>query len=698
MTDSAPKSPSSVRPSIFDDPGLFIDRDLSLIEFQRRVFDEARDDNNPLLERLNFLSIVVSNFDEFEMIRMPQLSGAAGGSDQAHFDRLRSEIVQSMREVRQYLRESLIPALARERIHLLDYSQLTPKERAGVDAHFMSSILPALMPLAFDPKRPFPHVPNLTLHLAILIRDTAGTERFACVQVPQTLPQFVELSREAEQGFVWLEQVIAANLSVLFPGMELLEAEPFRLVRHGDILVEDQPEARRLLEQVEEGVRQRQFAPVSVLLAGEQISTRLLDLLVHNLGVVSGNAYRTGTPLALGRLKELAALGRPDLHYPPLKQTTPSALLKRRKSDIFAVIQKGDVLLHHPYESFQPVVDFLEQAATDPNVISIRSTLYRVGSRSPIVDALLAARRNGKQVGVVVELAARFDEVSNVGWARALEDAGANVVYGMVDLKVHAKLILVVRREGTKLRSYVHAGSGNYNPATAQIYTDLSLFTCNDAVGADAADVFNYLTGYAAPKSFRKLLVAPINLREQMRELILREIDWQQRTGRGHLIFKMNTFFDREMAQLVYKASVAGVRVDLVVRGACCVRPGLSVASKNIRVRSIVGRFLEHSRIYFFGNGGSEEVYLGSADLRPRNLDRRVEVLVPVSDPSLVRRLRDEVLALYLADNVKARELLSDGQYVRAGRPVDEPPISIQQLLAEGMKFEFYSDPGPPQR
>jgi polyphosphate kinase len=695
MKEPEQKTRGLMHGSIFDDPALFIDRDFSLIEFQRRVFEEAQHAENPLLERLRFLSIVVSNFDEFEMIRMPQLAQATGNEDAepatpdslAHFDRLRSEIAQFMREVRQYLRETFIPALARERIHLLDYSELAPRERAEVDAFFAGSILPALMPLAFDPKRPFPHIPNLTLHLSILVRDKAGMERFACLQVPQTIPQFVSVTREDGQALVWLEQVIAANLSMVFPGMELLESEPFRLVRHAEISIGERTGAGSLLEDVEEGIRQRQFAPVSVLLVAEQTSTRLLDILVHNLGVTQSNAYRTGTPLALGRLSELAALDRRDLHYPPLRQSIPAALVKRRQSDIFSVIGQGDVLLHHPYQSFQPVVDFVEQAATDPNVISIRSILYRTGANSPIVEALLAARRNGKQVGVVVELAARFDETSNVNWGRTLEDAGAHVVYGMVDLKVHAKLILVVRREGTKLRSYVHVGSGNYNTETSRVYTDLSLFTSNDAIALEATEVFNYLTGYAAPKSFKKLLVAPINLREQMRALILREIDWQERTGQGHLIFKMNTFIDREMAQLLYKASVAGVRVDLIVRGACCIRPGLAV-SRNIRVRSIVGRFLEHSRIYFFRNGGNEEVYMGSADLRPRNLDRRVEVLVPVGHPALVRRMRDEILALYLADNVKARELMSDGHYGRVSRPGDEPPISIQQLLAEGMSID----------
>jgi polyphosphate kinase len=686
----------SIRGTVFDDPALFIDRDLSLIEFQRRVFDEARDESNPLLERLHFLSIVVSNFDEFEMIRRPRLAHPGTQDDEAapaaddpvcHAERVRREIAQCMRELREYLHGSLIPAMARGGIHLVDYSDLTAAERSKVNDAFMHSVLPALMPLAFDPKRPFPHIPNLTLHLALLIRDAEGGERFACVQIPPALSQFVSVARKSGQAFVWIEQVIAANTSVLFPGMELVEIEPFRLVRHGDLLLEEQAEAGSFLDGIEEGVRQREFAPISVLLAAESISPRLLDVLVHNLGVSRENTYRTGTPLALGRLKEIAALERPDLHYEPLRERTPAALVKRRQRDIFAVIKEGDVLLHHPYESFQPVVDFLEQAATDPNVLSIRSTLYRVGPQSAIVDALLLARRNGKQVGVVVELAARFDETRNVNWARVLEDAGAHVVYGMVQLKVHAKLMLVVRREGKALRSYVHVGSGNYNAANAKVYTDLSLFTCDDKIGADAMDVFNYLTGYAAPKSFRKLLVAPIGLREQMRALILREIDWQQRTGQGHLIFKMNTFIDVEMAQLLYKASVAGVRVDLIVRGVCCIRPGLAGVSKNVRVRSVVGRFLEHSRIYFFANGGNEEVYVGSADLRPRNLDRRVEVLAPVSHPPLIRRIRDEILALYLADNVKARELLGNGQYVRAKRAEEEPPTSIQQLLAEGMNI-----------
>jgi polyphosphate kinase len=543
------------------------------------------------------------------------------------------------------------------------------------------------MPLAFDPKRPFPHIPNLGLHLAILIRDSKGMERFACVHVPETLPQFVRIPGKSDLGLVWIEQVIAANLSALFPGMEMIEAAPFRLVRRGEIEIR-RFETGTLLDEIEEGARQRQFAPVSVLLAAEQISTRLFDILIHNLSVLKENAYRTGGPLALGRLMELAAIDRPDLHYAPLNQRIPTALVKRRQSDILAVVRQGDVLLHHPFESFQPVIDFFEQAASDPNVISIRTTLYRVGPHSPVVEALIAARRNGKQVGAIVELTARFDEESNVSWARALEEAGAHVVYGIVDLKVHAKLSLVVRREGTTLRSYVHVSSGNYNTATSRLYTDLSLLTANEEIAADATDIFNYLTGYGEPESFRRLLVAPGTLRHQLCEMIWREIDIQNRGGQGHIIFKVNTFIDRRIAQLLYQASLAGVRIDLLVRGACCLRPGLDGASRNIRVRSIVGRFLEHSRIYYFQNGGEEEAYIGSADLMPRNLDRRVEVLAPVRSAALIRRLRDEVLAVYLSDNAKAWELRGDGRYVRVDRPVDEPPVSAQQLLSDGLDID----------
>jgi polyphosphate kinase len=682
MSDTGSGSKKLMRHTIFDDPALFIDRDLSLIEFQRRVFDEARDASNPLLERVKFLSIVVRNFDEFEMVRMPQLAQDAASGE--HFDRLRSQIVQCMREVRQYLHDSLIPDLAREGIHILEYTELTASGCVSVNEHFKTSILPVLMPLAFDPKRPFPHIPNLALHLAIRILDAKGRERFACVHVPDSLPQFVEIPGKAGLGLVWLEQVIAANLPVLFTGVEVMEVEPFRLVRHGDIAIE-QLESGRLLDEIEHGARQREFSPVSVLLAAEGISERLLDILLHNLSVVKENAYRTGKPLALARLMELVEIDRPDLRDPPLKQRIPAALIKRTQSDIFSEIRRNDILLHHPFESYQPVVDFLRQAAADPDVLSIRSTLYRVGPQSPVVEALVAASRNGKKVAVVVELTARFDEVSNVSWARALEDAGAHVVYGMVDLKVHAKLTLVVRRENARLRSYVHIASGNYNTATSKVYTDLSLFTCDDEIAADATDVFNYLTGFAEPKSFRKFLVAPINMRQRLQELILREIGWQQRDGHGHIIFKMNSLVDREMIQLLYQASAAGVRVDLIVRGACSLRPGLPTASKNIRVRSIVGRLLEHSRIYYFQNGGNDELYIGSADLRPRNLDRRVEVLAPVKDAELLQRLRDEILAVYLADNAKARELLSDGHYDRVTRPEGEPPISAQQLLADGI-------------
>ena len=461
--------------------------------------------------------------------------------------------------------------------------------------------------------------------------------------------------------------------------MQVLEAHPFRVTRDAEMVIQDL-EAEDLLESVERGVRERRFGSVVRLTVDLAMPDDIKKLLAENLGLEADDIYTLRPPLGTSDLIQLCALDRHDLKDPPFVPVVPPAL-DRADGDIFAAIRSQDILLHHPYDSFSPVIEFLQAAARDPDVLAIKQTLYRVGHNSPVVQALLDAARRGKQVAVLVELKARFDEESNIEWAKALESEGVHVVYGLLGLKTHSKTALVVRKEGDTIRRYVHLATGNYNPTTAQTYTDLGLFTCDEDMGADATDLFNYLTGYSAKKDYRKFLVAPINLRSGIESLIQREIERQQQGEQAHLIFKVNSLIDKPMIRLLYKASQAGVRVDLIVRGMCCLRPGVPGLSENIRVISIVGRFLEHSRIYYFRNGGNEQIYLGSADLMPRNLDRRVEILFPVENPKLIRQLRDQVLAVYLADNVKARQMQADGTYLRVKPQEGAESVDSQSRL-----------------
>jgi polyphosphate kinase len=503
------------------------------------------------------------------------------------------------------------------------------------------------------------------VNLAIVLGGSAGHKHFARLKVPEKLPQLVAVpaaprrkkSEHAILKFVWIEQVIAANLKSLFPGIEIVESHPFHVTRDAEVAIKE-IESDDLLETVEEAVWRRRFRKPVRLQADVAISDHILGILIENLEVSPDEVYRVPGPLDLTRLRQLPQLDRPELRDEPFEPWIPAKFSAACEDDIFAVIREKDRLLHHPYDSFQPVTDLLRKAARDPDVLAIKMTLYRVGQNSPIVQALLEAIENGKQVAVLVELKARFDEESNIEWARALEREGVHVVYGLVGLKVHCKIALIVRRERDGIRRYLHLGTGNYNTTTARLYTDLSLFTCNRDLGADATDLFNYLTGYSKKSDFRKLLVAPLALRKGMAELIRREIE---HGPRGRLIFKMNALEDKAMIRLLYEASRAGVRIDLIVRGLCCLRPGIPGVSENIVVRSIVGRFLEHSRLYYFENGGNEEMYAGSADLMPRNLDRRVETLFPVLDAKLVRTLRDELLETCLSDNRKARFGKADG-------------------------------------
>ncbi len=695
-----PLTPGETQAVDLDDPSLYLNREMSLLAFQRRVLEEARNASNPLLERVKFLAIVGSNLDEFFMVRVAGIeqqvesgiveAGPDGMSAATILDALREEAGELSREARECWQNDLIPALAEAGIAILDYSQLDDHQRASIDSYFHESVFPVLTPLAFDPGRPFPHISNLSLNLAVTIRDPGGALHFARVKVPDTLPQFAPVNgsrkkRSKKVTFVWLEQVIAANLPSLFPGMEIVEAYPFHVTRNADLEIQEL-EAADLLETVEESVRQRRFGSVVRLKVPEAMPDALLDILVNNLEVEDGEVFRLKTPLGLVRLMALTALDRPELKEPPFQAAIPSRLeQKGEDEDIFSAIRRGDILMHHPFDSFQPVVDFLQKSARDPNVLAIKMTLYRVGRNSPVVEALLEAQEHGKQVAVLVELKARFDEESNIEWARALEREGVHVVYGLLGLKIHAKIAMIVRREGETIRRYVHLATGNYNATTARLYTDLGVFTCDQDIGADATDLFNYLTGYSAKSDYRKLLVAPINLRRKFEALIEREIEHQINGERGHLILKMNSLADRPMIRLLYKASQAGVKVELLVRGICSLRPGVPGVSENITVTSVVGRFLEHSRIYYFRNGGDEQIYLGSADLMNRNINRRVETLFPIEDRRMVRHLLDEVLATYLADNRKAHRMLPDGTYTRLERRESEPSLSSQAwLLARG--------------
>ena len=462
-------------------------------------------------------------------------------------------------------------------------------------------------------------------------------------------------------AYVWIEQLVMANLKHLFPGLEIVKAHVFHVTRDAEVAIKEL-ETDDLLETVEEAVWQRRFRDVVRLQVEASMPEGMVRFLAEKLEVEPESIYRIEGPVDLGRLKHLLQVDRPDLKDKPFLPYTPPGM-GTNEDDLFGLIRHEDQLLHHPYESFQPVIDFLRKAAKDPDVLAIKMTLYRLGPNSPVVQALLEAVENGKQVAVLVELKARFDEESNIEWAKALEREGVHVVYGLLGLKVHSKIVLVVRREGDSIRRYCHIATGNYNPGTAKLYTDLGLFTCDEEIGADATDLFNYLTGYSVKKHFAKLLVAPLNLRQRFEDMILREIEVQRNGGQGHLIFKMNALEDGPMIKLLYRASQAGVKVDLIIRGACCLRLDVPGISENIRVTSVLGRFLEHSRIYYFGNNGSPQCYMGSADLMPRNLNRRVEVIFPVERPELIRRVRDEILQKYLDDEVGARHMNADGTY-----------------------------------
>jgi polyphosphate kinase len=687
-------------PVDLDNPELYINRELGILEFNYRVLEEALDPSIPLLERVKFMAIFANNLDEFFMIRVSGLreqvaagvieTPADGLTPAQQLAAIRKRLLPMLDMQYRCFRDDVLPGLRQDKIFVVRYDELTEDRKEALQLYFDSEIFPVLTPLAVDPGRPFPHISNLSLNLAVLLQDENQQQRFARVKVPQALPRVIPVHEIAHRylgkaigkrmQFVFLEEIIAANLEALFPGMQILESHPFRVTRNADMEIEED-EASDLLETIEAGVRQRRFGRVVRLEIQQDMPQFLLDLLKGHLNAERSDIYQLDGPLGMSQLFDLASLDIPHLKY---ASYVPQQLAVLSQSeDLFAVLRAQDVLLYHPYDSFLPVIRFFREAAHDPQVLAIKTTLYRVGSNSPIVSALLEARENGKQVAVLVELKARFDEENNIVWARKLEAQGVHVVYGLLGLKTHCKVALVVRKEEEGVRRYVHLSTGNYNATTARIYTDIGLLTSRTDLGMDASELFNRLTGYAPAATYRKLLIAPEHLRKRFDQLIRREIEHAREGREARLIFKMNALVDSKLIRRLYEASIAGVKIDLLVRGICCLRPGIEGISENIRVTSVVGRFLEHPRIYYFANGGQSEIYLGSADLMPRNLDRRVETIFPVEDNLLKARLLDEVLAISMMDNVRTRELQPDGSYKRIQPAEGEASIDSQIWFME---------------
>jgi polyphosphate kinase len=687
-----------------DDPSLYINRELSFLQFNHRVLEEALDKSHPLLERIKFLAIVANNLDEFFMVRVSglrrQLAAGAlkappdGMTPAEQLATIRRELLPELAQQYECWHEDLLPKLRKVGIEVLRYDDLKRKQRKLMRSYFKDQIFPALTPLAFDPGHPFPHISNLSINLAVVINDPQHGRRFARLKVPSTFPRLLRIPSEEtaddyqslglaqamSSNFVWLEEVVSANLDMLFPGVKIEAAYPFRVTRDADPEIEED-EASDLLVAIEESVRQRHFGSAVRLEVDDTMPEQVRDILITNLGLAPYQVYTVDGPIGMADVMELMDVNRPDLKDKPFQPSVPPPL--STEENIFSVIRRHNILLYHPYDSFDPVVEFVREAAQDPEVLAIKQTLYRVGPNSPIVAALMDARENEKQVAVLVELKARFDEENNIVWARALEEAGVHVVYGLVGLKTHAKICLVVRHERDGIRRYVHMATGNYNNVTARVYADLGYFTCDPDLGADLSDLFNALTGYSQQDEYRKLLVAPGKMRDQIVARIDREIEQHEKNGDGYIALKMNALVDKHCIEALYRASRAGVKVDLQPRGICCLRPGVPDVSENIEVTSVVGRFLEHTRIYYFHNGGDEEILTGSADLMPRNLYRRVETLFPVEDPSLKAALRDQILNIHLKDNVKARRMLSDGSYEWVQPQDGEPKVNSQQWLIE---------------
>jgi polyphosphate kinase len=660
------------------DPRLFINRELSWLAFNRRVLEEAQDESQPLLERLRFLGIVASNLDEFFEVRVAGIkqqiehesddAGPDGMPARQTFEAIRQDVLKLIEDQYQLWHHELRPALAEHGIHLHDFKTLGAEHQKWASQYFRDEVFPVLTPLAVDASHPFPHLQNKSHNLFLRLQrpERRNDWLHAVVQIPRVLPRLVPLpnSKPNEWHYILIQNLIQAHVQDLFPGMEVAQVYGFRLTRNSDLYI-DEEEAENLLRTIEDELRKRAKGNAVRLEMEHGCPVEMRSVLLTTFKLTEDDVYLVNGPLnflhlmPLASLDSLAALR--DKPYIPI--VSPSLPVG---SDYFEILRRQDVMLHHPYESFSSVVEFLDHAVADPHVLAIKMTLYRTSGDSPIVHSLINAAEEGKQVTVLVELRARFDEANNISWARQLEDAGVHVVYGLVGLKTHCKVLLVVRRDEDRLRQYLHLGTGNYHPSTARFYTDLSVLTSNAELGEEVSVLFNTLTGLSEFKGIKQLIVAPFQMHDAFLKLIHHERDLARQGKEGRIIVKLNSLVEETLIMALYEASQAGVKVDLIIRGICCLRPGVPGVSENIRVVSIVGRFLEHSRIYLFGNGGKPKVYLGSADWMPRNLFRRVEVAFPVRDPGLRKRVTDEILPAYLADCVKARVLGSDGVYTRS--------------------------------
>ena len=706
---SSPTTPPPIQ--VFDlpqlDPEMFINREVSWLDFNQRVLAEASEIENPLLERVKFASIFSSNLDEFFMIRVAgvkrkitagiTLLGPDGRPPTAQLDLIRAKTQSSLDEQARIISQDLIPALDKAGIRILPFEQLTGTQQGVLNQRFLDEIYPILTPQGIDRGRRFPHVSNRSLNLIVVLLLGEGV-RYARVKIPATISRFFPVPLSPDDPpevltFTLLEQVIAANLAQLFSGATVLAAYPFHVTRDSDIELDedDDDDHNDLMETMREHIAQRAFGPVVRLMTDTTMPDEIRQWLVDQLHATYQDLYVVDSLLAAEDLMELGGLDRPDLKYPPFSPAAVAPLAsgtERSPDDVFAAIRERDLLVHHPYQSFTGVVEFLKAASSDPNVVAIKQTLYRLGKNSPLIPSLIGARDDDTQVAVLVELKARFDEENNITWAEELEAHGVHVAYGLTGLKTHCKATLVVRREDEGLRRYVHVATGNYNASTARLYEDLGYLTAREDIGADVSDLFNVLTGFSTQDEYRRIWTAPGSLRRHMVEKIEEEIDRHYAQGNGYLAFKVNALVDRVVIRALYKASRAGVKIDLIVRGACCLRPGVPEWSENIRVISLVGRFLEHSRIFQFGRAELSEIYLGSADLMERNLDRRVEVVFPVEDPEWAAEIREDIVGAYLRDTVNSWELDADGSYHRRVPGAGEAPFDAQAwFVAQYQKF-----------
>jgi polyphosphate kinase len=674
-----------------------LNRDLCQLEFFKRVLEEATDKSTPVLERLKFLSVFSSNLDEFFMVRVSGIKEMLPIEDIGpmpgellpieQLSAIRKRVLPLVEEQTRCLRDDVLPELAANGVVIAPYKTLSKDEKRSLAQYFMKNIFLVLTPQAVDPARPFPYISNLSLNIGLTVEgnpeDTLaglpiGSEaRFVRIKVPPVVPRLIPVN-PGELKFALVEEVIEANIHSLFPSMHLSKGHLFRVTRDADVEIRDD-KAADLLALIKESLRERRFGLPVRLEVASSMPSEMVEYLTKSLKIEPDDVYKVDGLLDIPHLMELYSLDKPELKEKPLKAVPPAAL--RKNESVFEAIKKQDLLVHHPYTTFGTIVDFIHSAANDPEVVAIKMCLYRTGKKSPIPQALIQASERGKQVTAVVEIKARFDEEHNIEWAKRLAESGVHVVYGQVGLKTHSKVTLVVRREENGLQTYTHIATGNYNPTTSRLYTDLGLLTSDSVIGDDATDLFNFLTGFSIQKEFSRLLVAPLNLRKRMMELIKRETAHARNGRPAHIMAKINRLTDLQIIEALYEASQVGVKIDLIVRGACMIRPGEPGLSQTVHVRSIVGSFLEHSRVFYFANGGDEEVYIGSADWMTRNLDRRVEVVVPVLDPQAKAYLKDTVLAAYLRDNVKARVMNSDGTYEPPPMAPGEEPFNSQMFF-----------------